>query len=436
LNHLDATVSVVDLKTRQVIATVPLRHNPTPAVVKQGRPFLYDAVLTSRHGDLSCASCHVFADFDGLAWDLGDPNGQMVDIPLLLRSTQPFAEPRQAIHPLKGPMVTQSLRGLAGVAPYHWRGDRYGIPHAPGEDVSSFGDFNTAFVELLGRAEQISDADMETFARFVLTIRYPPNPNQRMDRSMDRDQRAGFEFFTGPFRSAAEQLNCEGCHHLPSGTNRLINFENIQVGRDMKTAHLRNLYQKVGRFNVPGPQISGLGLLHDGSFDTVASFLRLDTFFFPGTTQEEKDVTRRLLQSYIMAFDTGMAPAVGRQLTVSEELREDERQLIQLLMTRAAVGDCDLTAKGWEGTALRGWLYRSGAFQGDRGAEAPLQLEALLGRYRQSGEPITFTCVPPGDGVRSALDRDLDGYRDGDEILHGSDPADAGSVPAFKSGTK
>jgi YVTN family beta-propeller protein len=436
LNHLDATISVIDLKTRRAVGTAPLRHNPTPAVVRQGRPFLYDAALTSRHGDLSCASCHVFADFDGLAWDLGDPNGQMVDIPLLLRSTQPFAEPRQAIHPVKGPMVTQSLRGLASTAPYHWRGDRYGTPHAPGEDVSSFNDFNTAFVELLGQEKQISDADMETFARFVLTIRYPPNPNQQLDRGMDREQRAGFEFFTGPFRSGAEQLNCEGCHNLPSGTNRLINFENIQVGRDMKTAHLRNVYQKVGRFNVPGPQVSGFGLLHDGSFDTVVNFLRLDTFFFPGKTQEEKDVTRRLLQSYIMAFDTGTAPAVGRQLTTSDGLSEDERRLIHLLMTRAAVDDCDLTARGWEGTALRGWLYRSGGFQGDRSAEAPLQLEELLARYRQSREPVTFTCVPPGDGVRSALDRDLDGYWDGDEILHGSDPADAGSVPPFKSATK
>ncbi|HEY3303347.1 MAG TPA: hypothetical protein VGL70_07410, partial [Candidatus Binatia bacterium] len=301
LNHLDATVAVVDLKTRQSIATVPLRYNPTPAVVKQGRPFLYDAVLTSRHGDLSCASCHVFADFDGLAWDLGDPNGQMVDYPLLIRSTQPFAEPRQAIHPVKGPMVTQSLRGLAGVAPYHWRGDRYGTPYAPGEDVASFKDFNAAFVDLLGRSEEIPDSAMEIFARFALTIRHPPNPNQRLDRSMDPEQRAGFEFFTGPFRSGAGQVNCEGCHHLPSGTNRLVNFENIQVGRDMKTAHLRNVYQKVGRFNAPGPQVSGFGLLHDGAFDTVANFLRLDTFFFPGNTQEEKDATRRALQSYIMA---------------------------------------------------------------------------------------------------------------------------------------
>jgi len=249
---------------------------------------------------------------------------------------------------------------------------------------------------------------------------------------MDSEQQAGFEFFTGPFLSGGGLQNCVSCHKLPSGTNRLVNFENIQVGRDMKTAQLRNIYQKVGRFNVPGKQVAGFGLLHDGTFDTVANFLRLDTFFFPGKSEEERDVTRRSVQSYIMAFDTGMAPAVGRQLTIADELQERERQSIDLLTTRAAAGDCDLTGRGWEGPALRGWLYRNAAFSGDRTDETPLHLEGLLSRYRRNGEPITFTCVPPGDGLRSALDRDLDGYLDGDELLAGSDPADANSVPRPK----
>jgi YVTN family beta-propeller protein len=428
LNHLDATISVVDVATRREIATNPFRHDPTPAVVRQGRAFLYDAALTSRHGDLSCATCHVFGDLDGLAWDLGNPNGRTFDFPVALRNTG-LSEPRQSLHPLKGPMVTQSLRGLAGTAPYHWRGDRFGIPYAPGGDVDSFKDFNPAFIDLMGRAVEIPDAAMDSFARFILTIRYPPNPNQRLDRNMDPEQQAGFDFFTGEFLSDSGQQNCVSCHSLPSGTNRLVNFEGVQVGRDMKTAQLRNVYQKVGRFNASGPQVAGFGLLHDGTFDTVVNFLRLDVFFFPGKTEEEKDVTRRLLESYIMAFDTGMAPGVGRQVTVADELGNEDRQLIDLLMKRAAVGDCDLMARGWAGNAQRGWLYRSGAFLGDRKDEPALQLDALLSRFRRTPEPIAFTCAPPGDGFRSALDRDLDGHLDGDEILAGSDPANSSSVP-------
>ncbi len=427
LNHLDATVSVVDVRNRQATATVPLRHNPVPSVVKQGRPFLYDAALTSGHGDLSCATCHVFADLDGVAWDLGNPDGKSVNYPDALKHADPL-QPRQALHPLKGPMVTQSLRGLEDTGPYHWRGDRFGNPENPGEDLPSFKDFNPAYEGLLGRKEKISETEIEAFARFVFTIRYPPNPHQPPDRGMDQDQQAGFDFFTGPFLSGGGLENCANCHTLPLGTNRKVNFENLEVGRDMKAAHLRNVYQKVGRFNVTGPQVNGYGLIHDGSLDTVQNFLRMDAFHFPGETEEEKDEIRRVVHHYIMAFDTGMAPAVGRQLTISVEPTQEQQQLLDLLMARAEAGDCDLIGRAWDDHALRGWLYRDHVFHGDQRNESPLPLPSLLKHSRQNREPITFTCVPPGDGVRSALNRDLDGQLNGDERLAGSDPADTNSV--------
>lgn len=415
LNHLEATISVVDLRLRQTIQTVHLRHDPTPPDVRAGRPFFYDAAATSRYGDLSCATCHVFGDTDGLAWDLGDPAGSQFDFPVRLRNVG-LGEPRQGVHPLKGPMMTQSLRGLANTAPFHWRGDHFGVPYEPGEDIASFKDFNPAFVDLMGRSSEIAEGSMDAFARFILTIRYPPNPLQRLDRGMDNEQKAGFEFFTGPFSSDSGEQNCVACHALPAGTNRLINFEGLQIGRDMKTAQLRNLYDKVGRFNVAGPQVSGFSFLHDGTVDSVVSFLRFEVFFFPGNTEAEKDAIRRQLHQYIMAFDTGMAPMVGRQLTVKGELSGGNRQLLDLMTARSAAGDCDLTARGWQGDRLRGWLYRDGKFYGDRRDETAVELDALLVRYRKSREPLTLTCVPPGDGRRSALDRDLNGVLDGDEF--------------------
>ena len=36
----------------------------------------------------------------------------------------PFGDPD--FHPMKGPMTTQSLRGMANHGPMHWRGDRTG----------------------------------------------------------------------------------------------------------------------------------------------------------------------------------------------------------------------------------------------------------------------------------------------------------------------
>ncbi len=72
LTRFDNAISVVDVRGRHEIAHVPM-FNPEPASVVKGRPFLYDATLTSSHGDSACASCHIFGDFDSLAWDLGDP---------------------------------------------------------------------------------------------------------------------------------------------------------------------------------------------------------------------------------------------------------------------------------------------------------------------------------------------------------------------------
>jgi len=430
LNHLDASISVVDLASGRAVSTVALRHDPTPPVVKAGRPFLYDAALASADGRLSCATCHVFGDRDGLAWDLGTPGGRIGRLPPALGNEVLAVRPRQALHPSKGPMTTQSLRGLPGTAPLHWRGDRFGSRLRPGDDLASFKDFNATFVDLLGRDSPLPEPAMEAFARFVHTIRYPPNPNQPLDRGMSAEAEAGFEFFTGAFRSDRGVLGCADCHRLPLGTNRRVNFEGAELGRDMKTPHLRNVYDKVGRFDAPGPQVSGFGLVHDGSVGTVVDFLRLDVFAFPGATEAERGAMRRALNAYVLAFDTGMAPAVGRQVTLSARPGPDERALLETLAERAQAGDCDLLARSWVEGEERGWLLRGGAFHGNRTADAPRSLEDLLAHARARDEPLTFTCVPPGDGVRSALDRDLDGHLDGDERDAGSDPASAASRPA------
>lgn len=416
LNHLDASISVVDTQARRTLATVPLRHDPTPQVIRAGRPLLYDAARTSGQGTLSCASCHVFGDFDGLAWDLGDPGGEMVEMPDALKH-EVFV-PQQEFHPLKGPMMTQSLRGLAGSGPLHWRGDRFGREAArPGEDIASFRDFDAAFVGLMGLDERPSKAEMTAFARFVQTIRYPPNPNEPPDRRLNSAQQAGFRIFNGGIDIDRGIAGCNDCHAAPLGTNGLINFEGVQAGRDMKTAHLRNVYQKVGRFDVAGPQVSAYSLGHDGSQDTVVNFLKLDVFHFPGKTEEERDRLRRELNAFIMAFHTGMAPAVGLQITVQGTLSDRQRERVALMVERAALGECDLTASARVAGIERGWLWRGGAFLADRRDAAPRALDALLASGRD--DPLTLLCVPPGDGLRRALDRDLDGVFDGDELRLG-----------------
>jgi hypothetical protein len=97
LTRFDDAVKVIDTTSRLEIGQHPL-HNPEPAAVVNGRRFLYDARLTSSNGEASCASCHVFADFDSLAWDLGNPDAVVVPNFNPLRSP----EHQKPFHPMKG----------------------------------------------------------------------------------------------------------------------------------------------------------------------------------------------------------------------------------------------------------------------------------------------------------------------------------------------
>ncbi len=434
LNHLDASISVVDLaadgRTGSTLGTLPLRHDPTPPEVHVGRPLLYDAARTSGHGDTPCGSCHVFADTDMMGWDLGDPGGDLDSIPFSMTHDDFRLKPRDfKFHPMKGPMVTQSFRGMAGAGVMHWRGDRHGDGDQATDEAESFLKFGPAFVGLNGLAAEPSEAEMRAFFGFLATIHYPPNPYQNLDRSLTAEQEAGRKLFTGEALIDSGITNCEGCHTLPLGTNGKVNFEGVRTSQDFKAPHLRNVYDKLGRFNLAGDQIAGFGLAHDGSMDTIDHFLQTDVFSFPGASEEQKALGRAQVAAYVLAFDTGMAPAVGQQLTLATAPTAAQATHLQVLETRAAAGDCDLIARTLDSGRERGWLLWENLWHGDRSAEAPLGHDDLLMLAARPAGEITFTCVPPGDGPRAALDRDQDGFRNGDEVAAGTDPAAVASHP-------
>src|SRR6185369_1917504 len=88
------------------VGFVPVGFDPTPDAIVNGRKFFYGG-FTSGHGDQACASCHLFGDTDQFSWELGNPQGTMAPAPP--GQIDPLL---QGFHPMKGPMVTQSLRGL------------------------------------------------------------------------------------------------------------------------------------------------------------------------------------------------------------------------------------------------------------------------------------------------------------------------------------
>src|SRR5262249_16217241 len=80
LTRFDTPIPVVNPVAQQEVSHAAL-YNPEPQSVVDGRPFLYDASLTSSNGEASCSSCHVNGDFDGLAWNLGNPDGDTINNP-------------------------------------------------------------------------------------------------------------------------------------------------------------------------------------------------------------------------------------------------------------------------------------------------------------------------------------------------------------------
>ena len=482
--RFDNGLSVFDLETGNELTHLSF-HNPEPASVVEGRPMLYDASRTSSNGEASCSSCHVFGDFDSLAWDLGNPDEPNTTnpLPINFESTigidgDPFALYLNGtgrvrdFSSMKGPMATQTLRGLAHSGHMHWRGDRstgfFGTddPHTADSRLS-FMNFIVAFEGLLGSGDPPTDrtlqSDMEKFTDFMLQVVLPPNPIRRLDNKLSASQQRGRDFFMGPRRSdgfatdfggGGEQLGftCEECHRLDPaqgfyGTGGDAAFEGeTQI---MKTAHLRNMYQKVGMFGLPnrpgfnrldsshlGDQVRGVGILHDGATDTIFSFLQGSVFNnqgdvgFNGGQRQRRDV-----EQYMFAFESDLAPIVGQQITLSASSTAAMKARLNLLEQRSAspftskilggpVTECELIAKGVVGGAERGYLFRPNRrdYRSDRASEAPVSAGRMRALARQAGHFLTFTCVPPGSGVRMALDRDEDGVFDRDERDQGTNP--------------
>jgi YVTN family beta-propeller protein len=382
LNRFDETISVVSLATRAESTRVILGFNPEPADFQRGRLILYDAGL-SAHGDVACAGCHRNAHRDGLAWDLGDPKGSLQQVTSLLTST---------FHPMKGPMTTQSLRGIIGTEPLHWRGDR-----------ARLADFNPAFMSLLGGPRQLTDQEVADFQTFIQTLSYPPNPFENPDRSYPSSLQGasaarGQTLFTAS-RLDAGVFTCNDCHtSVPDfgpGTNKIIIPGTLlREPQDFKVPQLRGMYQKLGMVNAPGENIAGFGFIHDGTIDTLLDFLREPVFNFAS------DADRLDVAAFVMAFDTGLAPAVGMQVTINDSNKSSSSvsDRINLLMSQADAGNSGLVVKGIYGGAPHSFRYAgNGMFQPDRLSDSPVSWQALV-QAAGRGSELTFTGLPVGAG--------------------------------------
>jgi DNA-binding beta-propeller fold protein YncE len=481
MNKFEASISFVDTTSELQLGQVGF-YDPSPAAIQRGRRHLYNATETSGTGLVACGSCHVDARMDRLAWDLGNPAGQMQALEGNLGANAPGLNSGfEDWHPMKGPMLTQTLQDIIGKEPHHWRGDRTGIEA-----------FNPAFEGLLGDDEQLTDAEMQEFEDFLATIQYPPNPFRNFNNSLPTNLDLEGHYTTGRFGPAGlalpngnavqgqqlfrppnvldgGALACVTCHTRPTGAgtdHELVSFtyQPIPVGSDgehhlalvsvdgatnvtMKVPQLRNIYERSGFNTTQLESTAGFGYLHDGSVDSIERFLAEPIFTFT-SVQEIADVTafmlsfgggRNSLGSPTEIFEPPGPPshiahaAVGVQTTLRDGASPDPARvaLIDAMIAEALVDDVSVVVKGRVGGEARGWMFTGPTtFQSDRAAEtiSLAALKALAG----TGSELTFTVVPEGSQLRIGVDRDLDGYFDRDELDKQSDPADPAIRPRHR----
>jgi sugar lactone lactonase YvrE len=424
LTRFDNGISTIDLTINQEVAHLAM-FNPEPVEITAGRKFLYDARLTSGNGNDACASCHIFGDTDGLAWDLGNPDGTVAQIPNTFIPISPAGVPRH-FHPMKGPMTTQSMRGIKGHGPMHWRGDRTGAVRVDGETLeeAAFKEFNEAFDALAGLGGEISTADMQAFTDFAMRISYPPNPIRQLDNSLVGIEIDGERLYdNGIVRVQTGLLEvCAQCHPIDPAAGifgtRGLSANNSQAGeKNFKIPHFRDQYQKVGMFGwgfqspaATGPQVRGFSFNHNGA--TSSNFIIADL----GMPQADL----LALRAFLYAFPTESPPILGQQVTLTDNNRASARMRIDLLVERGMadtpIPECDLVVTGAIAGEMRGWaMDRNGQFRPDRAAESATDQTSLEALIAAPGQYLTFLCTPWGSGTRIGIDRDLDGILNGDE---------------------
>lgn len=423
LTRFDNGISTIDLNNRQETDHLQM-FSPEPAEVINGRKFLYDARLTSGHGSESCANCHIFGDTDGLAWDLGDPDGTVSNIPNVFIPISPAASPTR-FHSMKGPMTTQSMRGLRGHGPMHWRGDRTGTNRVNNETLeeAAFKEFNDAFDALHALGGKLGTSDMQIFTDFSMRISYPPNPIRQLDNTLVGNEIRGFELFrNGVVRIQTGLLEvCAQCHTLDPAAGLFgtkgLSSDNSQPGeRNFKIPHFRDQYQKIGMFgfafngaNVTGPQIRGFSFNHNGA--TSSNFIIADL----GMPSDDLQA----LRAFLYGFPTESPPITGQQVTLTATNTTLAAPRIDLLVQQGLVElpipACDLVVKGVVNARARSWLMlQSGQFQSDITGEPLLTRTELEALVATPDDRLTFMCTPWGSGVRIGIDRNLDGILDGD----------------------
>lgn len=409
-------VEIYDLTPNNPLQTgvLPLGVDPTPALMAEGRRLFFDG-SHSMHLNASCASCHIEGESDMLVWDL---------------SNLPYDD--------KGPLATQTMRGIADLGPFHWRGER-----------PELSDFNGAFEGLLGGTplDLTPGGDFDAFKAYIFSLEQPANPHQ--DPSRKVINRGSFTEFSQQVAGNAVAGqdhyfdttviaglgSCNVCHPLPTGTSNEVTLDepNLQIPRrnHFVVASYNGLWRKeqatletvvlAGGVTELRPTL-GTGVSAAGLKDSLLDFVRIPLFTAP-------DKTRRDITAFLTQLDSGLAPAVHAAFMLRGPNAQAQAGPVRsFLMAQARQRNCDLVLMGsvdlGNGPLQLGWLYNpaTGLFHSDSSAVAPQPIGFFIDQAVSGLGSNLALGLPVGLGARYALDTDFDGLGNADELALGTDP--------------
>jgi DNA-binding beta-propeller fold protein YncE len=463
LNRFASSISVIETEKLQTVETVRI-FDPTPASIKTGRKFLYNTQLTSGPGHVACATCHVDARMDRLAWDLGNPAGNMKPItPAQLNlMTSRLPKPVE-YHPMKGPMITSTLQDVIGHEPFHWRGDRGGIES-----------FAITFHDLQGSA-QPNAAAMKHLKDFLASVHFPPNPNLSLKRTGQSPTLPRVSFFSTnvdvdlsmfhalgrgnlpkgaplPPGNAAVGRGlggCISCHRTSAGfgtpasgpdTNGNFTLFSAVMEREeglvFKIANFRNILERTGFDYDSTNSTAGFGFLHDGRVDTLVKLIQdgsdrevggVDPTVMVFTNdQKTADVLAFILSAHPSQpnenpMTRSVPPSFGRQTAITP-------QNALSAINDFANSDTELVLTGFPMGEVSSWVYDRIARVFKGSGSHVLTTNELVSALSEGGK-YPILSVVSHDTARRVTDHDLDGYTDSEELSADSDPEDAMSIP-------
>ena len=349
----------------------------TPSRPRRGRPAVPLRRGRSRpaNGEASCSSCHIFGDIDSLAWDLGNPDDVVTTNPMTInialrgrRLRHPSTAPASStdFHPMKGPMTTQTLRGMREQR-------RHALARRPldrrlrhairSTTTLSFNNFIVAFPGLLGRDGAARRGRHAEVHRLRAADHAAAEPGARARQlAQRRASRRGRDFYVGPrprrrHRPSGDLgFTCEGCHALDPAPGLLRHrrrgelrgrdadredpapAQHVHEGRHVRHAGDALLPARRQRLQGrPDPRLRLPARRQRSTRCSASSAPRSSTI--PATVgfdgRNDGDDKRRDMEQFVLAFDSDLAPIVGQQITLTSTNGSVVQARIDLLIARA-----------------------------------------------------------------------------------------------------